>query len=119
METEAKLFIQQQILLGKYELVWSYILEFENNQNPYSDRRYSIKVWEKIATVFCSENEDILTAAEKLCTAGIKIKDALHIACAAYTQADYFITTDKRLLNAKVTEIKIVNPLTFIDTLDS
>ena len=34
LETEAKLFIQQEILAGKYELVWSYILEYENELNP-------------------------------------------------------------------------------------
>ena len=31
LETEAKLFIQQGIVDGHYELVWSYILEYENN----------------------------------------------------------------------------------------
>jgi hypothetical protein len=42
LETEAKLFIQQGILSGDYELVWSYILEYENNQNKLHDRRNAI-----------------------------------------------------------------------------
>ena len=32
LETEAKLYIQQGILNGLFELVWSYILEYENNK---------------------------------------------------------------------------------------
>ena len=39
LETEAKLFIQQGIITGTYELVWSYILEYENRQNRFDDRR--------------------------------------------------------------------------------
>ncbi len=34
LETEAKLNIQQKITIGEIELVWSYILDFENNENP-------------------------------------------------------------------------------------
>ena len=30
LETQAKLAIQEQIITGKYELIWSYILEYEN-----------------------------------------------------------------------------------------
>jgi hypothetical protein len=38
LETEAKLFIQNVILNGEVELVWSYILDFENSANPYEQR---------------------------------------------------------------------------------
>ncbi|GHT04936.1 hypothetical protein AGMMS49525_11750 [Bacteroidia bacterium] len=115
LETEAKLFIQQSVLLGTYELVWSYILEFENNQNPYADRRNAIRDWKDVATVFCVENESIIEFAENLSSLGIKVKDALHIACAVDANADCFITTDKKLLNTNVKEIKIINPLMFIN----
>ena len=33
LETRAKLHIQEEIKKGKYELVTSYMLEFENSQN--------------------------------------------------------------------------------------
>jgi predicted nucleic acid-binding protein len=115
LETEAKLFIQQGVLTGKYELVWSYILEFENNQNPYDDRRSAVNEWSEIAVVHCIENDAIINFAEKLHKIGIKTKDALHIACSVYSNADYLITTDKRLYTTKFKEIKIVNPLTFIN----
>ncbi len=41
LETQAKLYIQAQIREGKYDLVWSYILDYENSKNPYPACRYS------------------------------------------------------------------------------
>ncbi len=115
LETEAKLHIQQAILDGKYELIWSYILEFENNQNPYSERRNTVAEWKQAAKILCEENTEIITFAEHLLAKGVKVKDALHIACAVEAKADYLLTTDKRLLNTKLAEIEIINPLMFID----
>ncbi|GHU60801.1 hypothetical protein FACS1894121_1480 [Bacteroidia bacterium] len=115
LETEAKLFIQQSIILRKYELVWSYILEFENNQNPYSDRRISIRGWKEIAKIHCVETDEIIALAEDFYKFGIKTKDALHIACGIYSKADYLITTDKKLYTVPIKDIKIVNPITFIN----
>jgi predicted nucleic acid-binding protein len=44
----------------------------------------------------------------------IKPKDSLNIACAIVNNCDYFITTDTKLLNKIVEEIKIINPMDFI-----
>jgi predicted nucleic acid-binding protein len=118
LETEAKLFIQQGILNNEHELVWSYILEYENNQNKFDDRRNAIYDWKNIAKIFCTENDKIIEYAEKLKTKNIRTKDALHIACSVYTHSDYFITTDKQLFNLKLDDIKIINPLTFINELE-
>ena len=118
METEAKLYIQNSILLGKYELVWSYILDFENNQNPYKERRNAIYDWKKQACIFCVENDKIVKFAETLYNKGIKVKDALHIACAVEANADFFITTDKKLINTVIPEIRVINPLMVIDELN-
>lgn len=40
METRAKLRIQDEIKAGKYELVSSYMLEYENSQNRDPMKRY-------------------------------------------------------------------------------
>lgn len=45
---------------------------------------------------------------------GIKTKDALHISCAEYAKCQYFITTDKLLLNKEIEDIQIINPINFI-----
>ena len=115
LETEAKLFIQQGIVNGYYELVWSYILEYENNQNRYNDKRNAIYAWKDIAKIHCVENDKIIEYAENLKKLNLRTKDALHIACSIYTNTDYFITTDKQLFNLKLDDIKIINPMTFLN----
>jgi predicted nucleic acid-binding protein len=119
LETEAKLFIQQEILKGTYELVWSYILEYENNQNKFDDKRNSIYGWKEIAKVHCIENDDIIEYAEGVMNkTKIRTKDALHIACAVYAKSDFLITTDKQLFNLKWDDVKIINPLTFLNEME-
>jgi hypothetical protein len=50
LEAEAKLFIQEKIIIGKLQLIWSQILEYENMQNPFVERRNAIIEWKQIAT---------------------------------------------------------------------
>jgi len=118
LETEAKLFIQHGIVSGSFELVWSYILEYENNQNRFDDRRNAISEWKKIAKIHCIENSKIIEYAENLSQRNIRTKDALHIACSVYTHSDYFITTDKQLFNLVLNDIRIINPLAFLNEVE-
>ena len=118
LETEAKLFIQQGIMTGSYELVWSYILEYENNLNQFDDRRNAIYDWKKIAKIHCIENDKIIEYAEKLAKLNIRTKDALHIACSVYSYSDYLITTDKQLYNLQLDDIRIINPLNFLNEVE-
>ncbi len=66
----------------------------------------------------CEANSDIIKLALQIENSGIKPKDALHIACAIYTESEYFITTDKKLLNKCIDGIKIINPIDFIRELE-
>ena len=118
LETEAKLFIQRGILSGSYDLVWSYVLEYENNQNIFIDKRNAIYNWKSVAKIHCIETDCIIEYAEKLIKRNLRTKDALHIACSVYTNSDYLITTDKQLFNLKLDDIKIINPLTFLNELE-
>ncbi|SDC83992.1 MULTISPECIES: type II toxin-antitoxin system VapC family toxin [unclassified Candidatus Frackibacter] len=118
LETEAKLFIQKEILNGKYDLAWSYILEYENQMNPFKERKEVISEWKSIAVVDLEETNDILKFAEVLEDKGIKTKDALYISCAIEARCYYFLTTDKKLLNSEVEEIKIINPIEFINEME-
>ena len=115
LETQAKLYIQDKIREGVYELVWSYILDYENGKNPYQEKRLAIAPWKKIASSCIEkETESILLFAETLALKGIKTYDALHIACAVAAGCEYYLTTDKKLLNTPVQEIRIVNPIIFV-----
>ena len=114
LETEAKLYIQLAVKENKYALVWSYMLDFENSSNPYEDRKNSAALWKDIASEYCASSDEILSLGIEIMKHGVKEKDALHIACAIVSDCDYFITTDRKLLNKPVTKIKIFSPINFI-----
>lgn len=117
LETEAKLYIQARILEGKYKLAWSYILDFENDQNPFELRKEIIRKWREIAYIDIDANDEVINLAEKIAVMGIKPKDALHIACAVVADCEYFITTDNKILNKGIKgikDIKLIDPIGFI-----
>ena len=114
LETAAKLFIQDQIRQGTYDLVWSYMSDYENNNNPIVENRNSIQSWEAMAKYKCKSSEDILLRGAEIEQEGIRASDALHIACAIESQCEYFITTDLGLINKKIKEIQIINPIDFV-----
>lgn len=119
LEAQAKLHIQAKIREGTYELVWSYILDYENGKNPFEEKRLAIIPWKSIASFFVSgESEEMLHFAESLTRKGIKAYDALHIACAVDAKCDYYLTTDKKLLNTPIPEIIIANPIAFVNEME-
>jgi predicted nucleic acid-binding protein len=121
MEAATKLHIQDEIRSGKYDLVWSYMNEYENNDNPYEDKREAIKVWEKIARQVCVPNDRILVRGKEIQKAKVKPKDSLHISCAIESECEYFITTDIPLLKkqALVLELKVINPIDFVRKMEA
>ena len=116
LEAEAKIYIQEKVKDKELELIWSYILEYENSANPFPVRKLAISRWKYIAQIHIVENETILCLAKKVKTFGLKSKDALHIACAIYGEAEYFITTDKKILKIlkDYDEINVINPVNFL-----
>jgi predicted nucleic acid-binding protein len=118
LEAEAKLYIQDEILNGRFDLAWSYILEYENFMNPYLERKETIEIWKHISIIDCEENDEIIELADKIQTVGLKPKDALHISCAICCNCEYFITTDAKVLNKNIVGITIINPIDFIRNLE-
>lgn len=114
LESQSKLAVQAMILQGQHELVWSYMLEYENAQNPFDIRKESIIKWKNIASVNIKENENIINTAESFVLKGLKPKDAIHVACAIDAFCDYFLTTDIGILKKNIEGIKIINPIDFI-----
>jgi predicted nucleic acid-binding protein len=51
---------------------------------------------------------------QEFMTLGLRHKDALHLTCAVVSRVDYFITTDKRLLNKNITEVVVLTPTDFV-----
>ena len=116
LESEAKLEIQERVQNKKLDLVWSYILDFENNANPFDERKEVISEWRKYASVDIEESKELLEKAEFIAKKGIGKKDSLHIACAIIAGCDYFLTTDDEILRRMKNqdEIKVVDPTDFL-----
>lgn len=116
LEAEAKLGIQEMILERKVELAWSYILDFENQMNPFEQRKMLVRQWRTHATVDTEETKEIIEKAEGLVQMGLNSKDALHLACAISLGCDYFLTTDDHLIKKAVgiEVIKVADPIIFV-----
>jgi len=116
LETEAKLAIQERIFQKEIELTWSYILDFENEANPFEQRRIAIKGWKNYASLNTDETKEITGKAEWFHQMGIKSKDSIHLACAISMQCEYFLTTDDELIKkaSGIKEIKVTDPISFI-----
>ncbi|OHD54663.1 MAG: hypothetical protein A2Y33_02465 [Spirochaetes bacterium GWF1_51_8] len=115
LETEAKLKIQSMIKNEQLDLVWSYILDYENSENPDKTISRAISEWKQYSYIDTEEDAELINLAESIKILGLDSKDALHIACAITGKADYFFTTDKKVLKkgAKIKEIKILNPVKY------
>ncbi len=120
LESEAKLKIQDDIRAERIQLVWSYILDLENDNNPYDERRRQIGEWKIYSALDVQENAEIVDNAKYLTSKGLRKLDALHISCAIFSQCEYFLTTDDKVLKKDylIEEIKIVDPFLFIKETD-
>ena len=116
LEAEAKLCIQEHIRSGTLELVWSYMLDFENAAHPFEERRTTISGWRQYATMNIEETATILQRANLLAGIGLKAKDALHIACAIAGECTYFVTTDDDILKRRqgIQDITVIDPTALV-----
>jgi predicted nucleic acid-binding protein len=118
LEAEAKMFIQSLVKYGSLSLVYSYMSVTEINDSPFKDNKLQIMEFvDNYAAAFVtkSKRNEISKEAAEITLTGIKNKDAVHIACAIIACCDYFITTDKQILNYKSHKLNIVNPVAFVE----
>ncbi|MDR3328811.1 MAG: hypothetical protein LBS63_01720 [Prevotellaceae bacterium] len=113
-ETQAKLFVQGLVLQNEVELVWSYILKFENSRNIFGAKRASIAQWEALSSQFVEASADTTALAKEIVQTGIKEFDALHLACAIIAHCNFFITVDKKILKYNDKRIIVCNPIQFL-----
>ena len=114
LEAEAKIFIQNEILENNFELAWSFMMDYEISANPFHDRQLVFLKWKNIAIVDIDPTERILIRGREIMQKNINQKDAIHIACATKAECEYFLTTDRKILNKTVPKIILINPLDFI-----
>ena len=117
LETIAINAILKTIKAGKFKLLWSFMLEFENSLNPYDDVRMEIEMTSKLASEYVNMSDGILEAAKEMESVGVKPRDAIHLACALKGKTDWFLTCDDKLAK-KARFIKgdmaIINPVDFV-----
>jgi predicted nucleic acid-binding protein len=117
----ARLIIQKGIKNGDFELAWSFILDFENEQNPFDDIKDSIKLWKQYAAVEVAPETSIKEMAEKYVTKyGFQAKDSLHISAAIFSGSAFLITTDSKMIKKgqNLKKIRILNPISFIAAME-
>ena len=118
LEAEAKIYIQKEILLKRYELAWSYMMDYEIAFNPFDDRKIQILKWKNFAVVDIDESKEIIDLANKITVKGIKPKDSLHLSCAIKARCNFFVTTDAKILNKVIDAITVIDPIDFIKRLE-
>ena len=114
IETKAKLFIQNLVTENVLELAWSYMLDYENSKNIYTQKSLAIQKWQELAVLDVDETPSIMKTSAEIQKAGIKNADSIHLACAIFAECDYFITVDTRLLKFATDEIVVCDPVEFI-----
>jgi predicted nucleic acid-binding protein len=114
LETEAKLFIQQQIKEDRIEIVWSAILDLEIKRSPYRSRQETTNAFRRLSRTIVDIDDEVKHLALTFQNQGLALADALHVACAAKAGCNNFLTVDKRILNKAITEIEILNPIQFV-----
>lgn len=91
-------------------------MDFENEANPFEQRRLAIHGWKNYASVDTDETKELIEKAERFQQMGIKNKDSIHLACAISMQCEYLLTTDDELIkkSSGIKEIKVTDPIFFI-----
>ena len=72
LETEAKLIIQQMIKDNKLALIWSDVLDYENNDNPFDERSCKIAEWKTIASLNVEMTDEIIEKARAYIEKGLR-----------------------------------------------
>lgn len=113
------MFVQNEVRSKKIDLAWSFMVDYENSENPNIDEKEIIAEWKKLAKIHVSSSDTILQKGKELeSTFKIRPKNALHLACAIEGGCGYFLTTDKQLLKKfaakELDGLQIVNPVGFV-----
>ena len=121
-QTQARIYIEASATLLIFillenetlDIVSSEVLNFENEKNPYKERRIFVQSVLKRAKSFQKLNEKILKRAQELEKLGIRGLDALHLACVESLNVDCFLTCDDKIIKRYRGPIMIKNPVEFI-----
>ena len=117
LESEAVLTIIDRCENGHWDFTSSDVLFDEISRLADNIKKQKTLLLCQSASLNVELTEEIISRAKELERFGVKPYDALHTASAEYGDADVFLTTDHRLINAlsraKV-KMKVKNPLVWL-----
>ena len=99
-------------------LMWSFMHDDENTLCPFMERKLEALRLSILCKVRVGPEEEIYNLAKEFQhKAKLSSKDAVHLACAYYTKARFFLTCDDQLIKRarKLNlEMNIMNPIEYI-----
>lgn len=98
VEAEAVLVILTMCELGQLTLISSEAMQFEIGRIPDHERKEEALAILKIAKETVCLTQELESLARRLKASGMKPLDALHLASASISKADYFCTCDDKFL---------------------
>ena len=102
----------------KVKLVWSFMHEDENILCPFMERKFEVFRLSVLCRVSVGPEIEIYNFAKDFQQeAKLSSKDALHLACACYTKASFFLTCDAGLIKGATRlhlEMKVMNPVEYV-----
>ena len=117
-EAEAVLSLLDLRKAGSVSLVTSGAHIVEIAKCPFPDRRAHVEDVMAVSDVYASGGPAVFQRAQAYQTRGVKRLDAIHLASAVEAGADFFCTTDDRLLKrgreADSDRVAVVSPLELI-----
>jgi predicted nucleic acid-binding protein len=123
LEAEAVLAIVEDILRDRFQLVHSEVVELEIADTPVAERRKRLQLMIPKHHSFVRCSPRIEKRSLELASQGFAGVDALHVASAEAGGADFFLTTDDRLLKtaercASDINVEVANPLEWIKKME-
>jgi predicted nucleic acid-binding protein len=122
IESEAILGVLAWCEAGNAELLNSVALNYEVDHNPHPARKAFVQETLLKSKQTIQASDSVKHRARIYCDNGIKVLDALHLACAVEAEANYFCTCDDRFYQrAKQLDTKqtlVVSPLELIEVIE-
>jgi predicted nucleic acid-binding protein len=113
LEASAMIMIFAMLEEDLLRLVSSEVLVYENEANPFAERRSFVTAILKKAEEIQKIDEQVLGRAQQTeKSSGIKGIDALHLACAERLKA-VFLTCDDKILGRYSGKLRVMNPVDF------
>ncbi len=113
IETILRKHINKEVVIYK-----SMAIDYEISKINYENKRRQVEdLYDAMELIEIVYSQEIKQRAVELRKCNIKDMDSLHLAFAESKYIDYFITTDRLLINASKRanlKIKVINPIEFI-----